>query len=134
METHTERVSVTYDYTEKADKHYFAGFLNQADLNFRTALVELAKRCGIEHGVNRANEGQNDEKETISWINETFNDKLSQTDWNYRTSLLSNFLPFVREISYKENTSVTRDAFRSDLILLYENLMILRHYYTQLYA
>lgn len=130
METHTERVSVTYDYTEKADKHYFAGFLNQADLNFRTALVELAKRCGIEHGVNRANEGQNDEKETISWINETFNDKLSQTDWNYRTSLLSNFLPFVREIYYKENTSVTRDAFRSDLILLYENLMILRHYYT----
>ncbi|WP_283687230.1 type VI-B CRISPR-associated RNA-guided ribonuclease Cas13b [Dysgonomonas sp. Marseille-Q5470] len=132
MERHTERVSVTYDYTNKTDKHYFAGFLNQADLNFRTALVELAKRSGIGHGVNRANEGKNDEDETISWINDSFNDKLSQTDWNYRTSLLSNFLPFVREISYKENVPVTRDIFRSELILLYESLMILRHYYTHM--
>ncbi|GAB6009172.1 type VI-B CRISPR-associated RNA-guided ribonuclease Cas13b [Dysgonomonas reticulitermitis] len=133
MEKDTERSSVTYDYRNKTDKHYFAGFLNQADLNFRMALVELAKRCGIEHGVNRANEGKNDAAETISWINESFNDKLSQTDWNYRTSLLSNFLPFVREISYKGNAPVTRDVFRSELILLYKSLMILRHYYTHMF-
>ncbi len=134
MKEQTKTTPLIYDFQNQNDKYYFAGLLNQADLNFRMALVELAKRCGIKHGLNKANEGDNNEKETISWIEDSFDDKLSETDWNHRTTLLSDFLPFVGEISNKmidgKKVPVDRSIFRSELILLYKNLIALRNLYT----
>lgn len=125
MKTNTilDTEPILYEFDKLEDKHYFAGLLNMAELNFLIALQEVAHRVGKQIENNR------DEENIEAHIRLLFKKDITQSDWNYRIEILSEFLPVIKALS--PNTD--RAAFIQTLLLFTETLNDLRNFYTHFY-
>ena len=108
--TENRTLSIAYNYNDDADKHYFAGILNTAQLNFNRSFGELGRRLSISGTP----------KEIIK---KAFAESVSESDFVYAIEVLSESLRVVKLLPTKK-----RRDFINTLLLFAGTLDKLRNY------
>ncbi|MFC5045769.1 type VI-B CRISPR-associated RNA-guided ribonuclease Cas13b [Aquimarina hainanensis] len=118
-----------YDCHSTVDKHYFASFCNDAQLNLEQALISLwttfnpTKKIPDIYGI----------------IDHLFPEQISQGDWNYRTKKMLQYFNWADQLWMPESLvssdtppdlTEIRALLISRLRTLYRTICNLRNYYT----
>ena len=114
---------IYYDPNNAKDKYFFGGFFNLADNNIKTALAEFEEKLSLKPISNNIS----------TKIEEYFSDKVSLADWEKRVKLLSEYLPIVELMDYREEGVPVAKTFRDELIVYFKYIEDYRNYYTHFY-
>lgn len=114
---------IYYDPNNTADKYFFGGFFNLADNNIKAAFAEFEEKLSLRSNTDKLSKK----------IDAYFGDQVSLADWEKRVILLSEYLPIVELMDYREKGVPVAKTFREELKLYFKYIEEYRNYYTHFY-